>query len=45
MNFRYYERDKMDEVPAPAGKMAMSMIAIVVLFLALLYGAAAILGG
>jgi hypothetical protein len=35
----------MDEVPAPAIKMAASMIAIVALFLALLYGTAAILGG
>jgi hypothetical protein len=45
MNFRYYERDKMDEVPAPAGKMILSMAAIVALFLALLYGASALLGG
>jgi flagellar biogenesis protein FliO len=44
MNFRYYEQDEMDKVPAPAEKMALSMIAIVALFLALLYGAAAILG-
>ncbi|MDR1137027.1 MAG: hypothetical protein LBK91_01775 [Synergistaceae bacterium] len=45
MNFRYYARDKMDEVSTPIGKMVMSMAAIVALFLALLYGAAAILGG
>ncbi|MDR3281143.1 MAG: hypothetical protein LBT23_11590 [Synergistaceae bacterium] len=45
MNFRYYEQDKMDEVPAPAGKMVVSMAAIVVLFLVLLYATGAILGG
>ncbi|MDR1622169.1 MAG: hypothetical protein LBS00_07325 [Synergistaceae bacterium] len=43
MNFRYYEQDKIDEVPAPAGKMAISLVAIIVLFLALLYGTAALL--
>ena len=45
MDFHYYERDRMDEIPAPVGKMIVSMVAIVALFLVLLNVAGEILGG
>lgn len=44
MKFQYYENDPMDEVPAPPGKMALSLAGITALFLAILYGTALILG-
>lgn len=45
MKFQYYENDPMDEVPAPAGRMAVSLVAITALFLAILYITGAILAG
>lgn len=44
MKFQYYEKDPMDEVPAPLGKMTLSLVGITALFLAILYGTALILG-
>lgn len=44
MKFQYYEKDPMDEVPAPPLKMALSLAAVTALFLAILYGTAFILG-
>lgn len=44
MKFQYYEKDPMDEVPAPPVKMGLSLAGITLLFLVILYGTAFILG-
>lgn len=45
MKFKYHKNDPIDQVPAPPVKMAVSLAAIVALFLAILYSCGAVLGG
>ena len=45
MKFQYYEKDPMDEVPAPFGKVILSFGAITAVYVGYLYFWSSVLGG
>lgn len=45
MRFQYYAKDPMDTVPAPVGKLILSLLGCTAIFIALIFLCGAILGG